>query len=116
MRLATFNLENLDAPPKARHTVAERAAVLRPQLNRLNAAVLCLQEVNSQRHTGTKDRTLDALDILLNGTKYEIYSRAASQGAENGHLADVHNLVILSRFPICFHIELKHTLLPPLAY
>ena len=116
MRLATFNLENLDAPPKARHTVAERAEVLRPQLNRLNADVLCLQEVNSQRHTGTKDRTLDALDILLNGTQYEIYSRAASQGAENGHLADVHNLVILSRFPICSHIELKHTLLPPLAY
>ena len=116
MRLATFNIESLDAPPKAAVTVAERAEILRPQLTRLNADVLCLQEINSQRHKGGKVRTLDALECLLKGTQYESYERAASQGTGGDSLADVHNLVILSRFPICSVIELKHTLISPLAY
>ena len=116
MRLATFNIESLDAPPKAKVTVAERAEVLRPLLAGLNADILCLQEVNSQRHRGGQDRTLEALDFLLRDTQYQTFERAASQNAANGHLADVHNLVVLSRFRICSHIELKHTLISPVAY
>lgn len=116
MRLATFNVESLDAPPKARVPIAERAEILRPQLSRLNADVLCLQEVNSQRQKGYRDRRLQALELLLEGTQYEPYQVASSQGAENGALADVHNLVILSRFQICSQIELKHTLISPFNY
>lgn len=37
LRIATFNVENLDMPkdPNARPTLAERIAVLSPQLHRL---------------------------------------------------------------------------------
>ena len=43
MRVATFNLENLDLP------IERRLTVLRSALQRLEADVLCLQEVNSQK-------------------------------------------------------------------
>jgi endonuclease/exonuclease/phosphatase family metal-dependent hydrolase len=116
MRLATFNIESLDAPPRTQVSIAERAAVLRPQLERLNADILCLQEVNSQRLRGGDTRTLEALETLINGTQYAGYARAASEGGSGGQLADVHNLVTLSRFPISSHIELKHTLVSPIDY
>jgi endonuclease/exonuclease/phosphatase family metal-dependent hydrolase len=116
MRLATFNIESLDAPPRAHVQVSERAEVLRPQLVRLNADILCLQEVNSQRLRGGHTRTLEALEDLLTGTQYASYARAATDGARGGALADIHNLVTLSRFPICSYIELKHTLISPLTY
>ena len=48
MRIATFNLESLDLPPKAHVPLEVRAQVLRPALARLEADVLCLQEVNGQ--------------------------------------------------------------------
>ena len=116
MRLATFNIESLGVPPDADVGVAERAEILRPQLERLDADVLCLQEVNSQRLKGAKERTLGALEALLKGTQYASYELSASHGAGGGALADVHNLVILSRFPICSQLELRHTLVSPPAY
>ena len=48
LRLATFNLESLDDRPDLVPTLAERIAILRPQLLRLDADILCLQEVNGQ--------------------------------------------------------------------
>ena len=48
LRIATFNLENLDNKPGEKPTLDERIAVMRPQLIRLNADILCLQEVNGQ--------------------------------------------------------------------
>jgi exonuclease III len=47
MRVATFNLENLDLRPGQEDVFALRVAVLRPILDRLAADVLCLQEVNA---------------------------------------------------------------------
>jgi exonuclease III len=49
MRIATFNLESLDLGPKARVPLEARAEILRPALARLNADVICLQEINGQR-------------------------------------------------------------------
>ena len=43
--------------------------MLRPQLRRLDADVLCLQEVDGQRE-GQGPRRLLALDRLLEGTDY----------------------------------------------
>jgi len=40
LRVATFNVENLDDKPDLRPTLAARIAVLRPQLVRLRADVL----------------------------------------------------------------------------
>lgn len=115
MRLATFNLESLDLPPKASRPLAERAAVLRPALDRLRADVLCLQEVNGQHVAGQPERVLAALDGLLDGTSYVGYHRAATT-ARGGHgVADVHNLVTLSRYPITDVREVRHELTPPLA-
>ena len=47
LRIATFNLENLDDQPDQRPTLDERIAVMRPQLLRLRADILCLQETRA---------------------------------------------------------------------
>lgn len=99
MRIATFNLESLDLPPKAGVALEERIEILRPQLERLDADILCLQEVNAQRRQGADVRTLEALDALLARTKYERYARASTTGVSGHGAADVHNLVTLSRWP-----------------
>jgi len=52
LRIATFNLENLDDKPGQKPTFDERIALMRPQLLRLNADILCLQEVNGQEVPG----------------------------------------------------------------
>ena len=113
MRLATFNIENLDLPPKSRRTIAERAEVLRPALERLDADIVCLQEVNGQHVPGRLERVLAALDQLLVGTRYEGFNRAATTAAAGVGVADVHNLVTLSRFPILSRREVKHDFVPP---
>ncbi len=122
LRIATFNLESLDDRPDVEPPLAARIAVLRPQLLRLKADVLCLQEVNGQRPPGGGPRRLLALDRLLAGTPYEGFQRAASsrvsspkEGADRGADA-VHNLVILSRAPILATEELRHHLVEPPAY
>jgi endonuclease/exonuclease/phosphatase family metal-dependent hydrolase len=117
MRLATFNLESLDLGPerggKAHVDFAARAAVLRPDLERLAADVLCLQEVNAQHVPGEAGRRLVALDKLIAGTPYEGFERAVSSRASGQGVADVHNLVTLSRFPIQRVREVRHDLVAP---
>jgi endonuclease/exonuclease/phosphatase family metal-dependent hydrolase len=116
MRLATFNLESLDLPPKAKVPLEVRAEVLRPALDRLEADILCLQEVNAQHIAGHDKRSLAALDQLLSGTKYAAYARATTTAGKGHSVADVHNLVTLSRFPIRAHRELLHDLVAPPQY
>ena len=113
MRLATFNLESLDLPPKAGMPLAARADVLRPALERLDADILCLQEINGQHVAGREERELRALDRLLAGTKYANYARVATTGPKGRGVADVHNLVTLSRYPILSRRELLHELVAP---
>jgi endonuclease/exonuclease/phosphatase family metal-dependent hydrolase len=48
VRIATFNLENFDDKPNTRPTIEERIALMRPQLLRINADILCLQEVTDK--------------------------------------------------------------------
>ena len=123
MRIATFNLESLDLPPGGEAAFARRAAVLRPQLDALRADILCLQEVNGQHVAGRKGRALTALQRLLAETGYDGYHLIASparapdpaKGGKGG-VADVHNLVILSRRPVQASEALRHRLVPPLAY
>jgi endonuclease/exonuclease/phosphatase family metal-dependent hydrolase len=114
VRIATFNLESLDLPPKAAMPLEARAEVLRPALERLRADVLCLQEVNAQHVAGERDRALVALDRLLSGTAYAGYARAATAGPGGHGAADVHNLVTLSRHPIRAHRQVLHALTEPL--
>ena len=99
LRIASFNLENLDDKPGQSPDLASRIAILRPQIERLRADVLCLQEVNGQHIRGHARRRLTALDTLLEGTPYQDFNRVVSEGAHHGP-ADVHNLVILSGFEV----------------
>ena len=74
LRIATFNLENFDdLGPTGQPTLAERIALMRPQLERLRADVLCLQEVNTQEVNGL--RTFAALEQLIAGTAYATFQR-----------------------------------------
>jgi endonuclease/exonuclease/phosphatase family metal-dependent hydrolase len=75
VRIATFNVENLDDEEvpegdKTRPTFQERLAILRPQFQRLRADVLCLQEVHGQDVEG-RPRSLRALMTLIQGTRYQ---------------------------------------------
>lgn len=117
VRIATFNLENLDDRPGEAPALADRIAVLRPQLERLRADILCLQEINAQnegrKHT---PRRLAALDALLGGTAYQDFHRTVSLHRDGHGMLDVQNLAILSRFPFILERQYWHTLVPPPAW
>lgn len=97
LRIATFNVENLDDVPGADPTLADRITIMRPQMERLRADVLCLQEVHSQGPSG--NRNLSALDALIANTPYQGFNRAITL-TTSGELFDVRNLVVLTSFAI----------------
>lgn len=99
LRIATFNLENLGDVEKDDVALAQRIQALRPQLARLSADILCLQEVNAQREPG-HGRSLYALDQLLRDTPYAGFHRVATTSLSGGKPRDIQNLVALSRLPI----------------
>lgn len=114
LRIATFNLENLDDKPGEEPALDKRIALMRPQLLRLNADILCLQEVNGQEQPGQPRRLL-ALDRLLAGTGYAEYQRASTSTTE-GQVFDERNLVILSRFAIAERAQHRHRFAPAPRY
>lgn len=114
MRIASFNLENFDDDPNSPGTLRERIAVMRPQLERLRADILCLQEVNGQEIEG-QPRTLLALDKLLENTVYAGFHRVSTL-TTMGEPYDERNLVILSRLPIVEHKQIKHEFAEPPFY
>jgi endonuclease/exonuclease/phosphatase family metal-dependent hydrolase len=116
MRLATFNIENLDLGPDAGLPLEARIAVLRPLLERIAADILCLQEVDGQHVAGAPERHLVALERLIEGTRYAGFERAATMGPSGHGVASVHNLVTLSRFPIRESREVRHQLVAPLRH
>lgn len=109
LRIATFNLENLDDRPGT-VDFADRETVLRPQLLRLNADCLCLQEINARETSKHGPRLLTALDRLLEGTPYSGFHRAVSLSRPGLRPADRHNLVILSRYPFLETGQVWHDL------
>lgn len=113
MRIATFNLESLDLEPKAKVPLDLRIELLRPQLLRLNCDILCLQEVNGQKLAGSSSRQLIALRMLLEGTQYQSYHHITTGEKTREGISDLHNLVVLSRFPIVEHREIFHDFFKP---
>ncbi|MGB0934459.1 MAG: endonuclease/exonuclease/phosphatase family protein [Alphaproteobacteria bacterium] len=111
-RVATFNLENLDDIEGAQPSLRQRLDILRPQMLRLQADVLCLQEVNSQA-AEDGGRTLTALDVLISDTPYQTFHKSFSQGLSGTHLADKHNLVTLSRAPVLDYLQVRHDYVSP---
>ncbi|MGZ8927919.1 MAG: endonuclease/exonuclease/phosphatase family protein [Methylobacter sp.] len=107
IRIATFNLENLDDKPGQKPTLDERIALMQPQLRRLNADILCLQEVNGQEEAG-HPRFLKALERLLANTPYAEYHHVSTLTEGSKQVYDERNLVILSRFEITEHHQYLH--------
>lgn len=106
IRMATFNLENLDDKPTEKPALAQRIALMRPQLIRVNADILCLQEVNGQKEQGIN--RLLALEKLLADTPYSAYNKAFTTADDDDQVLDERNLVILSRFPILEQEQYQH--------
>lgn len=112
-RLATFNIENLDWSPSADDEFERRLAVLRPLLGDLSADVVCLQEVDAQKRPPQAPRRFLALDRLVAGSPYESFHRATSVRPGTHVPADVHNLAILSRWPIVEQSQIFHDIVAP---
>jgi exonuclease III len=69
-----------------------------PQLERIGADIICLQEVHAQQSKGQPSE-LRALDDLIKGTYLENFHRAHTKGKE-GEPFRFRNLVVLSRYRI----------------
>ncbi len=107
LRIATFNLENLDEKTdEGDPALEDRIELMRPQLLRLEADVLCLQEVHSQEKRG--QRRLSALEELLEETPYARYGRVSTSVEDGSEFYRERNLVVLSRYEILDHHQYKH--------
>ncbi|MEM7726661.1 MAG: endonuclease/exonuclease/phosphatase family protein [Cyanobacteria bacterium P01_A01_bin.45] len=115
LRIATFNLENLDQEATKKPSLEERIALMRPQLLRLNADILCLQEVHGQEEKD-KPRDLLALKKLLEDTPYSNYNLVSTKLNDSKDVFDKRNLVTLSRFEITEHNQYKHEFASPPLY
>ena len=93
----------------------ERIVVIRPQLERISADILCLQEVNGQEEEG-RPRHLLALDALLRDTPYAGFYRVSTMTGEGAQVLDERNLVILSRYEIQEHHQYRHYYAPAPYY
>jgi predicted extracellular nuclease len=113
LRIATFNLLNLDFSDRS-PTLDDRIPILRPQLVRLNADILCLQEICGQGDHG--HLRLLALNKLIEGTPYEGYHRVSTTFRETGVVYENRNLVILSRYEILEHHQYMHDYAPSPHY
>jgi hypothetical protein len=105
LRIATFNLENLDDKPGEKPTLDERIALLRPWLLRLSADILCLREVNGQEEPGQPRRLL-ALEKLLADTPYAGYHKVSTMTEDgtqlyldNTRVLDIINVRLKSKLP-----------------
>ncbi|MCT2546977.1 endonuclease/exonuclease/phosphatase family protein [Streptomyces atratus] len=109
IRIATFNLENLDeTAPTAHPSLAERVKLMKPQISRLRADIACFQEVHGQERPG-QPRALLALKELLAGTSLD-GSNLISTKPENDAVFDMRNLVVATHLPVIKHQQLKNDL------
>ncbi|MEM6966097.1 MAG: endonuclease/exonuclease/phosphatase family protein [Bacteroidota bacterium] len=98
LRIATFNLENLDDTAKQNPPLSIRIGVLRPQLLRLKADIICFQEINGQEVDG-QPRDILALQKLLKDTMYENYHMISTKISNGVDVYNKRNLVVVSKFP-----------------
>jgi len=120
MKIATFNIENLDNKADERNpSLEQRKPILQEQFKRMDAEIICLQEVHGQElpnHTSSNPkRDLSALDYILKGTKYEGYQRAYTR-TDEGNPYDKRNLVILSTYDIVEFDQYRNSYIDNLEY
>jgi predicted extracellular nuclease len=115
LRIATFNLENWDeTEPGARPTLEERIALMRPQIKRLRADIVCFQEVHGQERVG-EPRDLHALRALLAETDLS-GADVVSTMTQKGEVFDVRNLVVASNLPIVSATQYRNDLITAPEY
>ncbi len=114
LRVATYNLENLEDKPGEKPKLKDRIPVLRPQLERLNADILCFQEVHGQERTD-RPRDVLALKKLLQQTKYSAYRFQSTMTTDN-QVYDKRNLVVVSKYNITDPQQLKNDLIDAPQY
>lgn len=115
VRIATFNLENFDETAVGEWpSLAERIQLMRPQIVRLRADVVCFQEVNGQERPN-EPRSLLALTELLAGTNLA-GAQLASTRTANDEVYDERNLVVATTFPIFGVQQLRNDLVATLSY
>jgi endonuclease/exonuclease/phosphatase family metal-dependent hydrolase len=117
LRIATFNLENFDdTAPDDRPTLAERIMLMRPQIRRLAADIVCFQEVNGQERDNQPRRLL-ALQQLLDDTNLTAATLVSTETSE-GQVYDERNLVVAAApgFAVLGHDQIKNDLVDPPLY
>ena len=116
VRLATFNIENLGRRSGGGPAIEARRPTLQAQLARLDADILCLQEVNAQEAKPGPARRLRDLEAVLAGTAYATFARDSTLRKSGVGPLDIHNLVTLSRWPIRHTRQLWNDLLDAPGY
>jgi endonuclease/exonuclease/phosphatase family metal-dependent hydrolase len=115
VRIATFNLENFDETAAGEWpSLAQRIELMRPQIVRLRADIVCFQEVNGQERPN-KPRSLLALTDLLTGTNLA-GAQLASTRTANNEVYDERNLVVATTFPVFSVRQLRNDLVATLSY
>jgi len=115
LRIATFNLENLDDTAAGEEpSLADRIALMRPQITRLRADIACFQEVNGQERPG-QPRALLALGELLAGTNLD-GAQMVSIKPEDDAVYNERNLVVVTHLPVPAHRQLRNDLVAKPRY
>jgi len=115
LRVATFNLENLDeTTPGERPSLAERVALMKPQIVRLRADIACFQEVHGQERAG-QPRALLALNELVAGTNLD-GANVVSTKPEDDAVYNERNLVVVTHLPVVSRRQLRNDLVDKPAY
>jgi endonuclease/exonuclease/phosphatase family metal-dependent hydrolase len=116
IRLATFNIENLGRRNGSGPDIETRRPTLQAQLRRVDADILCLQEVNAQEGGPGAGRQFCDLDAVLAGTAYAAFHLGHTHGKGRTGPMQIHNLVTLSRWPIRQSRQLWNDLVAPPEY
>ncbi len=115
LRIATFNLENLDeTAPGETPSLAERVVLMKPQIARLRADVGCFQEVHGQERPG-QPRALLALRELLAGTNLDGVPMVSTK-PDNDAVYNERNLVVVTALPVLAHRQLRNDLVAKPRY
>jgi endonuclease/exonuclease/phosphatase family metal-dependent hydrolase len=115
LRIATFNLENFDETAAGeRPSLAERIALMRPQIVRLRADIAIFQEVNGQERPG-QPRALLALKELLAGTNLDGATLISSK-PDGDAVYNERNLVVATHLPVLAHRQLHNDLVETPSY
>ncbi|MGP4115406.1 endonuclease/exonuclease/phosphatase family protein [Streptomyces sp. 4N509B] len=115
IRIATFNVENLDETAEGElPSLSDRIALMKPQIRRLRADIACFQEVHGQERAG-QPRALLALRDLLAGTNLDGATMVSTRPG-NDAVFNERNLVVVTHLPVLGRTQLHNDLVAKPRY